>query len=61
MKEEQEATPIAYKFATFGQMVGVCPATVRRWAKQGHIRVVVIGGTQLVPASEVERLLSDAA
>jgi putative resolvase len=53
--------PIAYRYATFGALVGVHRDTVRRWAKEGKIRSVTIGGTPLIPASEVERLLGDAA
>lgn len=53
--------PIAYRYATFGALVGVHKDTVRRWAKEGQIKTVVIGGTPLIPASEVARLLGEAA
>lgn len=52
---------IAYRYADLGALIGVHKDTVRHWARTGKIRTVVIGGTPLIPAAEVERLLGEAA
>jgi putative resolvase len=61
VNEHQLPAPIAYRYATFADLIGVHRDTVRRWAREGKIRTVVIGSVPLIPASEVERLLGEAA
>jgi predicted site-specific integrase-resolvase len=41
--------------------MSVSSDTVRRWIKSGRVRTVKIDGVVLIPATEAERLLSDAA
>jgi len=50
--------PFAYRVKPFCQRVGISPATFYKYVGLGKIRVVKIGGRTLVPAAEVERLLS---
>lgn len=60
MSTKQIPPRIAYKYAEVAQMIGVHKDTVRNWANDGTIRTVAIGGTRLVPASELERLVGAA-
>lgn len=50
--------PLAYRVKQFCQRAGISPATFYKYVGLGKIRVVKIGGRTLVPAAEVERLLS---
>ncbi len=56
---DETVRPIAYRYADLGALLGVHKDTVRRWAKEGHIKTVTIGGTPFVPASEVDRLFGE--
>ena len=49
---------LAYQVKAFCNSVGISPATFYKYVNLGEIRVIKIGGRTLVPASEVERLLS---
>lgn len=51
---------LAYRYSEVADMLGVHRDTVRKWAREGDIRVVSIGRNRLVPAAEVERLLARA-
>ena len=59
--QKEIPTRLAYRYAEFGHMVGVHKDTVRNWANEGVIRTVTIGGTKLIPAAEVDRILGGAA
>lgn len=62
MENTTELPPrVAYRYREFAAMVGVHPDTVKSWAKAGTIRSVTIGGTALIPASEVTRILGEEA
>lgn len=61
MSDRGSPPRIGYRYAEFAQLVGVHKDTVRNWAKHGEIRTVVIGGTPLIPASEVDRLFGEAS
>lgn len=52
---------IAYRYSDLAAELGVHRDTVRRWAREGRIRTVTIGGTVLIPATEVERILAGQA
>lgn len=51
----------AYRISEVADTLGVHRDTVRRWARDGDIRVVAIAGTRLIPATELERLLEQPA
>lgn len=53
--------PLAYQVKLFCNSVGISPATFYKYVNLGEIRIIKIGGRTLVPASEVERLLSGGA
>ena len=53
--------PLAYRVKEFCRRVGISPATFYKYVSLGKIRVVKIGGRTLVPAAEVERLLTGEA
>lgn len=53
--------PLAYRVSPFCRVIGIGRSTFYELVKRGEIRVVKIGGRTLVPASEAERLLSEAA
>lgn len=54
---------IAYKVGPFAKRVGVSRDTVYSWVAAGEIRSTRVGGTILIPVSELERIAqgSDAA
>ncbi|MGC1861553.1 MAG: helix-turn-helix domain-containing protein [Methylocystis sp.] len=54
-------TPLAYQVNQFCRRCGISRATFYKYVKLSKIRVVKIGGRTLVPAAEVERLLSGEA
>lgn len=61
MPENVEAPLLAYRYTYAAALLGpVHKDTIARWVKAGHIKSVVIGGTPMIPASEVERLLGEA-
>lgn len=47
----------SYRLAEVAAMFGVDYDTVLRWSHNGTIRTVKIGGTVLMPATELDRLL----
>jgi excisionase family DNA binding protein len=55
----EKQTPLALRVKEFCQRVGVSPSTFWKYHKAGKIRVVRVGGRVLVPADEVERILSE--
>ncbi len=53
-----EKGKLAYRVDEFCHAIGICRSNFYYQVKARKIRTVVIGGRRLVPASEVERLLS---
>ncbi len=51
-------SPLAYRVKDFCELVGISNATLYKYVNLGKIRVIKIGGRTLVPAAEVDRLLS---
>jgi molybdopterin-binding protein len=50
----------AIRIGEAAEMLGVSPETLRRWEREGRLRVErSAGGQRLVPLSEVSRLLAD--
>jgi len=67
MKEKYEAEPettfayekpLAYRVNPFCRAIGISRSSFYELVKQGKINTVVIAGRRLVPAGEVDRLLS---
>jgi len=54
-------TPLAHHVRPFCRRVGISTATFYKYVGLGKIRVVKLGGRTLVPAAEVDRLLSGSA
>lgn len=52
---QQESTPVST--ATAGKILGVSPATIRRWIRQGKITAATRRGKYLIPVSEVAALI----
>lgn len=50
--------PLALRVKEFCQRMTMSPSTFWKNVRAGEIRVVRIGGSTYVPATEVERLLS---
>lgn len=57
-KRSPDQARLAYRVDDFCRAIGICRSNFYSQMKDGSIRTVVIGGRRLVPASEVERLLS---
>ncbi len=45
-----------YRIDEVAKLLGVHRNTISNWIKQGRLRVSVIGGVKLIPATEIERL-----
>jgi excisionase family DNA binding protein len=56
--KEQREMPLALRVKDFCGQVGISPSTFWKYAGQGKIKVIRIGGRVLIPAAEVARLLS---
>jgi excisionase family DNA binding protein len=52
--------PLAYQVDPFCRSMGISRATFYKLVNEGKLRAVRIGGRTLVPATEGERLLSEA-
>jgi excisionase family DNA binding protein len=52
---------LAYRVKDFCERIGISASTFWKYVKVGEIRVIRVGGRTLVPASEVERILSGEA
>jgi predicted site-specific integrase-resolvase len=52
--------PLAYRVNSFCRAIGISRTSFYELVKQGKINTVVIAGRRLVPASEADRLLSEA-
>lgn len=51
----------AYGMREFAKALGVGLSTAWKWQAEGKFKVVRVGGRTLVPASELRRLLGEAA
>jgi excisionase family DNA binding protein len=50
---------MAYNIEETAEMLGVSPATIRRWIKGGLLRCSSASRHKLIPHSEIERFLKD--
>jgi len=49
-----------YRIKEALEILGVHPKTLRRWAREGKIKVVrTVGGIRRIPESEIRRLLGE--
>jgi excisionase family DNA binding protein len=53
-----QTRPLAYRVDDFCKQIGISRTSFYELLKKGKIRTVLIAGRRLIPASEVERLLS---
>jgi len=54
---EMEQTRQAYRVSETAQILGVTSATIRRWIKLGDLAATKVGGTPLIPQTEIARVL----
>ena len=45
-----------YRIDEVAKLLSVHRNTISNWIKQGRLKVSVIGGVKLIPATEIERL-----
>ena len=45
-----------YRIDEVAKLLSVHRNTISNWIKQGRLRVSVIGGVKLIPATEIEKL-----
>jgi excisionase family DNA binding protein len=58
--EEPPALPrLAYNIREVAEILGVSPATIRRWIKCGWLKCSWASRHKLIPRSEIERFLKD--
>jgi excisionase family DNA binding protein len=48
---------VLYTVEEAARLLGISPSTVYRWAREGELRTVPVGGRMAVPASSLEQLL----
>jgi excisionase family DNA binding protein len=48
---------VLYTVEEAARLLGISPSTVYRWAREGELRTVPVGGRMVVPASSLEQLL----
>jgi excisionase family DNA binding protein len=51
---------VLYTVEEAAHLLGISPSTVYRWAREGELRTVQVGGRMVVPASSLEQLLGPA-
>jgi len=56
---EQKANRAAFGIADAAQSLGVCPDTLRRKISAGELKAVRVGRRVLIPASEIQRIISE--
>ena len=49
---------VAFTRREFADLFGVTPRTVANWVRDGHVRVVKVGAKTMIPAREVDRIIS---
>jgi len=55
-------TPLEFNLTKASALIGIHPNTLRRWITLGKVQASkAINGQTLVPASEVQRLLTEGA
>ncbi|WP_343683954.1 helix-turn-helix domain-containing protein [Asticcacaulis sp.] len=52
--------PISYRINDFAKIIGVSRTSVYGLIKDGKLKPVKIAGRTLIPASEAQRLISEA-
>ena len=58
--EEVSSLPrLAYNIREVAEILGVSPATIRRWIKTGLLKCSWASRHKLIPHSEIERFLKD--
>jgi excisionase family DNA binding protein len=58
---EVREPPLAYRVNPLCRRLGIGRSTLYKMMKSGKIKTVIVGGRRLIPAAEVERLLSASA
>jgi hypothetical protein len=58
---EQRVQRAGYKLSEFSAALGIDDATAFRWINKGVVRAVLIGGLTIIPAAEMDRLLSEGS
>jgi predicted site-specific integrase-resolvase len=58
-KETPALPRLAYNIWETAEILGVSPATVRRWIKYGLLKCSWASRHKLIPLSEIERFLKD--
>jgi excisionase family DNA binding protein len=48
---------VLYTVEEAAHLLGISPSTVHRWARDGGLRTIPLGGRMVVPASSLEQLL----
>ena len=57
----QPTERLAYRVREVAEMLGIHERTVSRWLREGRLKRVKLGGTTLVPADQVARLIRPTA
>lgn len=60
-KDKPTASPLAYRPGAAAAALGVTPRTVYRMIDRGHLRTTKIGGVRLIPAEDIQAVISGAA
>lgn len=61
MSRNDNDAQLAYRVKEFCELIRISPSTFWKYVAQGKIRTTRIGGRVLIPAAEVERILSGEA
>lgn len=61
MKEALAMQPIAYRINDFSKVSGLGRTAIYALIREGKLRAVTIAGRRLIPASEAQRLIEEAA
>ena len=57
----QPTERLTYRVREVAEMLGIHERTAWRWLREGRLKRVKVGGTTLVPAGEVARLIRPTA
>lgn len=49
---------VSYRINDFGKVIGISRTSIYAMIKRGELQTIKIAGRTLIPASEVQRLLS---
>lgn len=61
METSQAIQPLALRMSDFTRVTGLSRSKAYELIKNGELRAVKVGGRRLIPYSEAERLIRDAA